>query len=270
MKKIELIAQVGLGCALTAALVLSFHQNVTADESKSSASAVPIKIPPSGYKPKPINALSKKGQKEFAALNCAACHAIHGAGGCLGPVLDGIGGKRTQAYMEARITDSAEAMEKFAKLTNNAGELMPHPRISVSRAKEIVAYLETLPEPKEGFVLVPHVNQISDEEPAINLSFKPQARSTASYAGAKLYAKFGCAACHSIGKIGGWVAPKLDGVGGRRSRNYIIAHVTNAKAHSIAIGAKPAAASVQMPQFNASSVQIEQIADFLETLPSAD
>ena len=42
--------------------------------------------------------------------------------------------------------------------------------------------------------------------------------------GRMLYSKLGCASCHSISGVGGKVGPPLDGVGGRRDRDWLIGH----------------------------------------------
>jgi len=45
--------------------------------------------------------------------------------------------------------------------------------------------------------------------------------------GKALVQKFSCATCHQIGEEGGRIGPSLDGVGGRRSREFIEARIAN-------------------------------------------
>jgi hypothetical protein len=75
----------------------------------------------------------------------------------------------------------------------------------------------------------------------------------------------GCAACHAINKVGGQFGPLLDGIGVRRSREFIIAHITNPQVHTEKFPGEHAAAAM-MPPTKATPDQIAQIADFLMTL----
>jgi mono/diheme cytochrome c family protein len=272
LKRLSFLGQVLVGIVLTWTIGFSLSQTYaqnpmdTPNGDSQEEKVQLIKIPVTGYSPKPESQLSKEGAMAFKSLNCAACHSIRGAGGCLGPMLDGIGGKRSREYLSARITNTTEAQEKFAKLVDSSGELMPHVRISLPRADEIVAYLETLPEPEGGFVVTPHTTRFRAGDGSANLSFVPKKKSPASEKGARLYSESGCAACHSIGDVGGWIGPKLDGIAGRRDHEYIVAHITDAGVHSMKQG-KGAPVS-EMPTFNLTNQEIEKVASFLETLPN--
>lgn len=268
--KFNILGQAFIGIALTWAIWFSLCQTQaknptekTSGDQHQPQSRV-IRIPVTGYKPAVESALSKQGERTFDSLNCQACHSIRGTGGCLGPMLDGIGAKRSREYLAARITNTPEAESTFASLAS--GELMPHVRISAARANEIIAYLETLPEPEGGFVVTPHTTRFKQHDVAANVSFVPAKKSKDSEVGSKLFAESGCAACHSIGNVGGWIGPKLDGVAGRRDHDYIVAHITNAGVHSMQQG-KVAPVS-EMPTFNLTAEDIEKIASFLATLPN--
>lgn len=55
------------------------------------------------------------GQKAYATINCATCHAIAGKGGKLSTALDGIGGKMTEADIRKWLTAPAEMEAKLPK-----------------------------------------------------------------------------------------------------------------------------------------------------------
>jgi cytochrome c2 len=227
-----------------------------------------VHIQTTGYKATPVSIQSKKGQRIFADLNCAACHSIHNVGGTLGPVLDGIGARRNSDYLQAKFCDTEEAKKRYAELTQaNDNNLFSHVRISKDSSDSIVAFLLTLPEPSGGFIVEGH-SHLPAEQPPVNTAFKPAATTSSSEAGAKLYSDLGCMACHSIGNNGGWLGPQMDGIGGRRSRDYIVAHITNPKAHTGRLRTSEVEVISQMPKLNITDEQMQKIADFLETLPN--
>jgi len=226
-----------------------------------------IVIPTKGYKPPPESAASKEGERKFGYLNCMACHSVHNAGGTLGPPLDGVGANRTKEYLLARIVDSKKERQEFAQLIGGDPRFIPpHTRLSEPTANLIVEYLLTLPEPNGGFVVVPHVPRMAAETPQANLEYKPLPTSQNSKLGSQLYSKSGCVACHSIGKVGGWIAPNLDGVGGRHAREWIVAHINNPSVH--AGPQDEGALPEQMPSASISKKDVQRIADYLLTLPN--
>lgn len=249
-------------------------QQTSADSKESSSSdadaSAPqlIRIPSTGYKAAPPSELSQKGQQLFADLNCAACHSIHNVGGTLGPILDGVGGKRSTDYMKAKLTDSEAARKQYSELTRTDSETQfPHVRLSKEFADPIVAYLLTVPEPADGYIVEGH-GKLPADHPPVNPAFKPAPKTASSEAGAKVYSDFGCVACHSISNRGGWLGPNMDGIGGRRSREYIVAHIANPNSRSAGASASSDAVISKMPRFKATDDQIQKIADFLETLPN--
>ncbi len=256
------IVQVSLALALTLLIFVQVQKSCRAQEPEPN-------VPPSlsivkslGYKPKPVTPESMKGEAIFKDLNCMACHSIHGVGGDLAPVLDAVGQRRSSDFLLAHLSNSEEEKKKYDQLSGiDATGRFPHTRIKPDSAKLIADFLLTLPEPVGGFVITPHTVRTPAEEPPPGSDFHPSVKNASSEKGAKLYNDFGCVACHSIGQIGGWLGPRLDGVGGRHTRSYIVAHINNANIHS------ENGSRSNMPKFNASSDQVEKIADFLMTLP---
>jgi len=237
-----------VGCLLATGLILASNQLYSHASKVGGRSA---------FTPRPPSPEGKQGKALFDKNSCSVCHSIAQSGGCLGPPLDGVGRYRSEEFLLSRITNSAAARAKFDRMYR-LPELMPHPRLAPGKAKQIVAYLLTLPEPTGGFKVTPHV-AVSEE------TSKPSPEKEASNdqtmrEGRVLYHDLGCAACHSIGDIGGHIGPALDGVAKRRSREYVVEHMTGAKLESDADKSS-------MPPVKASKKEISRIADFLMSLP---
>jgi quinol-cytochrome oxidoreductase complex cytochrome b subunit len=76
--------------------------------------------------------------------------------------------------------------------------------------------------------------------------------------GRQLYAKLGCASCHSINGVGGVVAPPLDHVGSARKRDWLIGHFKDPQAYT--------PGSV-MPKFDyLSDEELSQLTDYMQSL----
>src|SRR6266498_3059983 len=187
----------------------------------AAADYKPYVIEPTGYKPEAATPESEKGQELYAKFNCAGCHTISGSGGLVGPPLDGVGGRRDKGFLTAHLTDPAEHARKFPELHGNQPNRMPHPHASSEEVKELVAYLRTLPEPAAGFRVSPHAHSDAHGGAMAVVDYVPAAPTDSSRAGQKLYFDMGCAACHTINKVGGQFGPMLDGIGARRSRQFI-------------------------------------------------
>lgn len=226
-------------------------------------------IEPTGYKPEATTTLSEQGRALFEKLNCAGCHTIGNSGGRIGPPLDGVGGRREKDFLTAHLTNPEEHAKKFPELHGNQPNRMPHPHASPDEIKSLVAYLLTLPEPPAGFRVSPHAHGEVSEAGAMKADFVPAVATDSSRAGQKLYFDMGCAACHTINKVGGQFGPKLDGIGARRSREFITVHITNPQVHTEEFPGEHAAKAM-MPPTSATPEQIEQIAAFLMTLPPQD
>lgn len=226
------------------------------------------KIEVTGYKPQAKSEESTKGEELFKNLNCMACHSIHNVGGRYGPMLDGVGAHRDREYLLARLSRNEAEKEKFARMTNQDIDHLHHVRVSESSAKALVAFLLTLPEPPGGFVLSPHKTRLPSEAPEMNKNYKAPSLGKTSLEGKEIYDKAGCVACHSINKVGGWLGPHLDGIGGRHDRKYIIEHINVPEVvaqESIGEEVFPS----EMPSFKLSEQDTQKIADYLISLPNA-
>ena len=219
------------------------------------------------YTPRPVTPQTERGRALFEKLNCANCHSVGTKGEHIGPPLDGVGSRRSQEFLVAHLTNPEEHAKRFPELHGNKPNGMPQPNASAEEVSSLVAYLLTLPEPAGGFLVTSHQHGPLPTATEAGANFTPAPASDASRAGQQLYFDTGCAACHSIGGSGGQFGPKLDGIGAHRSREFIAAHVTNPQLHTQQFPNEHAGEAT-MPPTNATPEQIQQITEFLETLPA--
>lgn len=97
-------------------------------------------------------------------------------------------------------------------------------------------------------------------------AYVPAPANESSRKGEALYKQLECNTCHAIGKVGGEVGPALDGVGAKRSRAFLIGHITDPEAHAKNLP-KEHPQGVSMPPTSATAEQIGQMVDYLLTLP---
>lgn len=228
-----------------------------------------VKIPTTGYTPAGTSAESKRGQALFNNFRCISCHSLHNVGGDLAPMLDGVGARRDNDFLIAHLSNSPQAIEHYKNLRGkNYVSPMPHSRYSPETAQALVAYLKTIPEPPEGFIVEPHVPRLPTEasSPAVR-NFKPEQVTDSSLEGQKLFHKFGCVACHAVGDVGGWLGPRLDGVGYRHTRESIQTQISDAQAHAAVGSSSSTKSPSKMPKFKISSLESKQLTDYLLTLP---
>lgn len=206
------------------------------------------RLPPTGYVPAAASKESLAGKQLYNRLDCASCHKIKGDGGTLGPPLDGIGGARGEQFITAHLLDPEKQMQEFPDLFGGRPNLMPHPGVSLDDAKSIAAYLLTLPEPKNGFLISSHPKVHSSSiKKAKRLTKEETVHSTEP--GRKLFLSHGCAACHTLNNEVPRFGPRLDGISSRRTRleleeamhggtdepemNFKVYHLTNQEAKQI-------------------------------------
>lgn len=250
-----------------ARFVMADTENVA--ESEKVGAPRPIRFPTHDYVPESVSETSQRGETLYKDLNCLQCHSIKNAGGNLGPMLDGIGYRRSADFIYAHLANSRQAEELYFRLTGQRAEKYHHSRVSPEQASALVAFLMTVPEPEGGFVLMPHVMSLPAAKPEIKKGYKPQLESKSSREGAKLFKEKGCIACHTIDHIGGWLGPKLNGIGGRLERSQIAENIANPAAVS-----KSEAGNIdvlpQMPRLKLSQSEIEKLTDYLLTLPNSE
>lgn len=98
-------------------------------------------------------------------------------------------------------------------------------------------------------------------------SYTPPPATDSSRSGEVLYKKLDCASCHSIKGEGGKVGPALDGIGARRTRQFMIDHMTDPQKHAENLPLDHPQGAI-MPATAATVGEIAQMTDYLLTLPS--
>ncbi len=228
-------------------------------------------VEPAPFKPVQSSDESKRGRAVFEKHRCTTCHTTGKSGGCLAPPLDGIGARRSESFILARITNDPSEEEKFSQMYGQS-ELMPHLRISAPEAKLVAKYLLTLPEPKRGFLVIGHAEKKKGvEHPSDAATFRQGKESAEQLArsvkhGRELLSSKGCLACHSIGNIGGKFALKFDGISSRLPRRDIEKQMRNAELLSLQDDTEYGARGTVMPPLDLSEKDVQDLTNFLMTI----
>ena len=114
-------------------------------EAANGATTTTAPIRPGAYVPADATESSQKGEVLYKQLECKTCHAINKTGGDVGPPLDGIGAKRSRAFLIGHITDP-EAHAKNLPKEHPHGVTMPATSATAEQIGQMVDYLLTLPE----------------------------------------------------------------------------------------------------------------------------
>ncbi len=210
---------------------------------------------------KPSSVEIKKGRVQFARNRCNTCHTVEGIGGCLAPPLDGISDRRSREFLLSRITKGTKHESDFAKRYGE--ELMPHLRIPAEDARVVVEYLLTIPKPQKGFKVIGHDGGRPESTSSTSAA---TANADSIRSGRLLLSSKGCLACHSVGNLGGSFAPKLDGIGNRRSVGFIKAQMKNAELLTIDEDQEYGPRGTTMPPLNLTDQNISDLANYLTTL----
>jgi mono/diheme cytochrome c family protein len=232
--------------------------------------AAPQQLPPArihapkGYAPPQKTRESEAGRALYERLECALCHSIAGKGGTAGPPLDGVGVRRGADVIVGQLADPQHLAEQHPEQHRWEPSYMPHPKLTRTEIRRLTAYLMTLPEPPGGFAVEGHAAEAA--EPPAAPTYFPAPRTEASERGEHLFFTAGCAECHAIGRLGGEFGPRLDGIGGRRTRPFVAAHITNPRLHTLEHPGDFDGATL-MPQPALPPDQIDAIVDFLLTIP---
>lgn len=226
---------------------------------------VPVLGKPS---PQPAVADGQKDRLKGAALfkkNCQNCHSTGVTGGCLGPVLAGEGARRSKGFIESRISNDPKKVAEFLKLYGHA-ELMPHMRVAPADAKVLAVYVASLSAPTKGFDVRGHA--VTKKAKTLSASTTPaaQTKTPSPAAGKKLVYDRGCLMCHAFGGIGGQFAPSFDGIGSRRSEEYISERISNAELLLGKSGREYGERGLVMPPSSLSEADIANISSYLSSL----
>jgi mono/diheme cytochrome c family protein len=169
-------------------------------------------LSPTGYTPIIGSRDSEQGKALYSSYQCAACHAIDGKGGKLGPPLDGIGGHRGKQFIMAHLLNPEEQMREYPEVFGGRPNIMPHLGVSKKEAKQLAEYLLTLPEPKGGFLITAHPKL--DPRPPVDPKNPIEAPASADRIahGKQLFMENNCSMCHSVQGVPTRFGPGLDNV----------------------------------------------------------
>ncbi len=192
--------------------------------------------------PRPTQGSASGGVSEWQALspeelagigyfrreNCAACHSVGEGGAKIGPDLAHTAIRKDAAWMIAHFKNPAEVVP---------GSSMPPIQLSDAQLNALAAFLLQLT-PRNARAL------ISAPDFAVE--------------GAMIYQANRCGACHIVNGVGMKVGPPLNGLRGRRSREWVRAHFVDPQ--------KLSPGSI-MPPYRFSPREMERITNYLMALP---
>ena len=130
----------------------------------------------------------------FRKENCASCHNVGGGDPKVGPDFTSTAIRKSAAWMIAHFKRPQELVP---------GSAMPPIQLNDSQLNALAAFLLKL-NPKNAAAL----------------------QSAPDYAvdGAMVYQQFRCGACHQVNGVGMKVGPPLNGLGRRRTREWVVQH----------------------------------------------
>lgn len=152
-----------------------------------------------------------KGKHLFEQNNCMGCHTLFGEGAYYAPELTKVYERRGEAFIHAMLTDPQKMYPGERKMTKYD--------FSEEDKKSLIAFFRWVgrvdlngfpPKPDLDRTAVPNATgQSENEEMLARIESRP-----------KIFNQM-CVACHQLGGQGGNAGPALDGVGSRRSAEYI-------------------------------------------------
>ena len=142
-----------------------------------------------------LSAEQTAGYGYFRELGCASCHNLVEGDPKPAPNLTGVASEQTPEWI-------GEHLEEMRSRTAGAGSIAH----SLLKSNALWTLLKKLtPETESGLQDIPQ----------------------SLIEGSEIYIESGCASCHSINGTGGEVAPALNGVGARRTKEWIDQHFLN-------------------------------------------
>ncbi|MBI4635781.1 MAG: c-type cytochrome [Candidatus Rokubacteria bacterium] len=173
------------------------------------------------------------GEKLFAAKGCVQCHALGGAGGRVGPVLDPLGRANSPVLVAAAMWNHGPQMAEVMKAKGIA-----RPTFEGKELLDLIAYIVGTAKDSAG-----ETQQVVPGTPE---------------RGQKLFADKKCVVCHSVGGKGGKVGPDLGRHGHHISLTQFAARMWN---HAPAMAAKMKERGIEAPKLSG-----QEMADILAYL----
>lgn len=157
--------------------------------------------------------------------NCVTCHTIGNSGGTVGPNLNQIGNRRTDAWLRKWLKDPNQI---------RPGTKMPNFGFSDADIETIMSYFKDMRRDIDSDKILAQGDPVK--------------------AGEALFAAYDCYACHRIGDQGRFVGPNLTWVGVRKSQDWEAIWLRDPPAY------KP---GTFMPNFHLSEAEITALTAFL-------
>lgn len=176
-----------------------------------------------------------RGKRIWEENNCMGCHTLLGEGAYYAPELTRVYDRRGPAFIAQMLKDPEAVYPGQRKMVKYD--------FSDEQIADMVAFFEWIgrmdlngfpPEPTIGLAAVATVQIPGGERP-------------------KIFTQV-CAACHSLGGVGGAIGPPLDGVGDKFDRGYLMRWITDPQA------VKP---GTTMPTLNLTEQQRNEVVIFL-------
>jgi mono/diheme cytochrome c family protein len=179
----------------------------------------------------------RTGQKLFVSKRCVTCHSVGGAGGKVGPPLDGLKRANSPVLVAAALWNHGPEMAETMKAQG-----IQRPSFNGRELVDVIAYIV----------------QAAKDTPGETAQVVPGTPSN----GQALFVQKQCATCHAIGGTGGSVGPDL----GKRSQHVSLtqfaARMWN---HGPAMWAKMKERNIAIPKLSG-----QEMADVLALLYTKD
>lgn len=161
---------------------------------------------------------------------CTSCHSVAETGGTVGPKLDQVGNRRTEAWLRRWLKDPNEVKN---------GTKMPNFQFSTTELDEIVLVIKEMK------------RDTATETLLANSSL------TLAQKGEQVFEVKDCYACHRIGSEGRFIGPNLTWAGKRKSEEWEREWLKDPQAY------KP---DTFMPNFKLSTGEINALTSYLHSL----
>jgi ubiquinol-cytochrome c reductase cytochrome b subunit len=168
------------------------------------------------------------GVHYFRQEQCAACHNITGGTPKAGPNLLDTSKRHDSAWLMTHFKDPAAATK---------GSSMQPVNLTDTELKDLIALM---------LKLTPANGDVVDSAPDF------------AVAGALIFQKNSCGACHAVNGAGGKIGPVLNGLAERRSEAWVIQHFQNPQMMS---------PKTPMPAYKFNSTDMQNEVSYLLTLP---
>jgi len=169
------------------------------------------------------------GINYFRQEHCGNCHNVEGDSPKSGPNLINTSLRHDPAWLTAHFKDPEKV---------TPGSTMTPVNLSDAGMKDLLALM---------LKLTPDNGDVVDTAPEF------------AVAGAVLFQKNNCGACHSVNGMGGKIGPALNGLSSRRNEAWVIEHFQNPKKMS---------PGTVMPPYKFSTTDMQNEVSYLFTLPA--